>query len=283
MRGRGGWCHQLNGLFHWLLVELGFDASIVNCNGFRKDEGEWGRDYDHMGIVVRGLPGEDEDRRFFVDVGWGEAVQPFDPIPMVEDAVVNQACGSYFLARSGDHWILKRKPGGANDDDISKWNAVHRFTEKPHDLADFQETAGVYARGEDAVFLSTVVLAVRKTDGGSGGKFFAGDSYRRYENLAGEKATKDKVEGLTNLAAADVLNEEFGLDVYDTLVEAYLKRIGLSSEEVKAKDLAALTALQNAHQTAVPFENMDVVMLGKQPILKTYACQMFRESNLTST
>lgn len=26
---RGGFCYELNGLFHWLLTELGFDADLV--------------------------------------------------------------------------------------------------------------------------------------------------------------------------------------------------------------------------------------------------------------
>ena len=26
---RGGWCHELNGLFSWLLCQLGFDVQVV--------------------------------------------------------------------------------------------------------------------------------------------------------------------------------------------------------------------------------------------------------------
>lgn len=53
-------------------------------------------------------------------------------------------------------------------------------------------------------------------------------------------------------------------------VEAYLARIGLSSSEAKTNDLATLRRLQNAHQAAVPFENVDVVLLGETPVLTVY-------------
>ena len=33
-RWRGGWCHELNGLFSWLLTTLGFDVKIVSANYF---------------------------------------------------------------------------------------------------------------------------------------------------------------------------------------------------------------------------------------------------------
>ena len=35
-RNRGGWCFELNGLFGWLLKEIGFDVSIPDFIGFRR-------------------------------------------------------------------------------------------------------------------------------------------------------------------------------------------------------------------------------------------------------
>ena len=71
VRGRGGWCHELNGLFCWALREVGFDARMCQANAWSFNEVLM-PDFDHMVIVVD-LGKEEEGKKYLADVGWGES------------------------------------------------------------------------------------------------------------------------------------------------------------------------------------------------------------------
>ena len=61
----GGWCFQLNGLFHWLLTELGFKV-VMTGSSTRTDEGEWKNAKNHM-VLIALIDG----KNYLVDVGFG--------------------------------------------------------------------------------------------------------------------------------------------------------------------------------------------------------------------
>jgi N-hydroxyarylamine O-acetyltransferase len=56
VRRRGGFCYELNGLFAWLLRQIGFDVTYLNARVFNR-EGRLGIDFDHLALLVR-VPGE---------------------------------------------------------------------------------------------------------------------------------------------------------------------------------------------------------------------------------
>ena len=71
-RRRGGWCFELNGLFAWLLAELGFEVTLL---GSRVDGSQGaGSELAHLLLRV------DLDQAYIVDVGFGEGA--FDPLPL---------------------------------------------------------------------------------------------------------------------------------------------------------------------------------------------------------
>ena len=80
-RRRGGWCFELNGLFAWLLAELGFEVTPL---GSRVDGSQGaGDDLAHLLLQV------DLDQPYVVDVGFGEG--SFDPLPLaaLPDGVIS--------------------------------------------------------------------------------------------------------------------------------------------------------------------------------------------------
>jgi N-hydroxyarylamine O-acetyltransferase len=84
-RGRGGWCFELNGLFAWLLEELGFGVTLL---GSRVDGSvSGGSDLAHLLLRV------DLDQPYIVDVGFGEG--SFDPLPLdaLPDGVIGHLDG----------------------------------------------------------------------------------------------------------------------------------------------------------------------------------------------
>src|SRR6266508_6966293 len=66
---RGGFCYELNGLFAWLLKEIGFQVTYLNARVFNR-EGELGIDFDHLALLVN-IP--NEPTRWLADVGFGDS------------------------------------------------------------------------------------------------------------------------------------------------------------------------------------------------------------------
>lgn len=71
---RGGYCYELNGLFHSLLLKLGYDAHLVSATVLRQT-GEWAKPDTHAAILVH------LDLSYLVDVGFGAAT-PRVPVPI---------------------------------------------------------------------------------------------------------------------------------------------------------------------------------------------------------
>ena len=53
---RGGFCYELNGLFAWLLKQIGFDVTYLNARVYNR-EGKLGIDFDHLALLVE-VPNE---------------------------------------------------------------------------------------------------------------------------------------------------------------------------------------------------------------------------------
>ena len=63
---RGGFCYELNSLFNFLLINLGFKSRIVSARIF-DDSGNLGPEYDHMSLLV-----EIDKKKYLADVGFGD-------------------------------------------------------------------------------------------------------------------------------------------------------------------------------------------------------------------
>src|SRR3972149_5708622 len=65
---RGGFCYELNGLFAWLLKQIGYEVTYLNARVYKED-GSLGIDFDHLALIVR-APSMPE--RWLADVGFGD-------------------------------------------------------------------------------------------------------------------------------------------------------------------------------------------------------------------
>ncbi len=73
---RGGFCYELNGLFAWLLKQIGFDVTYLNARDYHEADDTFGIDFDHLVLMVC-VP--NQSARWLVDVGWGDTfTQPLD-------------------------------------------------------------------------------------------------------------------------------------------------------------------------------------------------------------
>ena len=82
---RGGWCCELNGLFAWLLRQIGFEVKLVSCSHYNVEKDVYDETFDHMAIVVNL-----EEADYLVDVGYGFANQQIQPIQICTDKVYEE-------------------------------------------------------------------------------------------------------------------------------------------------------------------------------------------------
>ena len=64
-RRRGGFCYELNGLFAWLLAELGFQVALLSARVV--SSGRLSPEFDHLLVLV------EREGRWIADVGFGDS------------------------------------------------------------------------------------------------------------------------------------------------------------------------------------------------------------------
>jgi N-hydroxyarylamine O-acetyltransferase len=97
---RGGFCYELNGLFAWLLQQIGFDVTYLNARVYNR-EGKPGIDFDHLALLVK-IP--DQASRWLVDVGFGDSFT--EPLNFEERDEQPQGFRSYRLEQALEGTIV---------------------------------------------------------------------------------------------------------------------------------------------------------------------------------
>jgi N-hydroxyarylamine O-acetyltransferase len=129
---RGGFCYELNGMFAWLLTQLGYDVTYLNARVFNR-QGELGIHFDHLALLVC-VPGE--SRRWLVDVGFGDSFN--EPLNFEERGEQVQGLRAYRLEEMPDGYITWQK----NYD--GSWERQYFFDLQPHTFPGEYETACLY-------------------------------------------------------------------------------------------------------------------------------------------
>ena len=101
LRKRGGFCYELNGLFHMLLLEIGFDAKIISARVHNK-ENNYSAEYDHLAILVK--IGEKE---YLSDVGFGEFA--FEPLELALDKIQHDQRGDFIIEKHEENYYKVSK------------------------------------------------------------------------------------------------------------------------------------------------------------------------------
>ena len=200
---RGGWCHELNGLFSWLLRTLGFEVKIVSASYFDPETQNFWGEFDHMCLIVR-LDGEN----YLTDVGFGNIGQPYDPVRMTDGGLSQQAGGEYRLTSSGHYWLLQQKTRNVvghhrtlmDKVDIQQsWRTLFRYDLVSRDLVDFQPRCDEYQTNRD-IFLASIPVVIIKSDEG-----------RMVNTLTGRRFTSVRFQGETDVRTnqCSLANEEY--------------------------------------------------------------------------
>ena len=174
---RGGFCYELNGLFAWLLRELGFRVTMLSA-GVAREAGGFGPEFDHLTLRI------ELDEPFLADVGFGECFR--DPIPLLPGGN-----NGYRLQEESGRWTLFR--GDAPQ---------YRFTLQAHALADFAGMCTYHQTSPESSFTCERITTLATP---SGRITLSGNRLIRTE---GDMRI---VEVLEDEACREILEREFGI------------------------------------------------------------------------
>jgi N-hydroxyarylamine O-acetyltransferase len=196
-RHRGGYCYESNGLFAWVLGELGYRVSLLSARVVESD-GRPGADFEHLRLSV-----EASGRLWLADVGNGSGLT--DPVPHRPGTyrVGGRRC---VVVRSGLWWRTELEHG--NGELRFDWT----WTTTPRRLADFTERHLYQQRSPESHFVQHR-MCVLLTDHG---RVTLIDGVLS-ERIAGHHTQRR----LSAAEEAVALRERFGLNV-DLDIEPHL-------------------------------------------------------------
>lgn len=148
---RGGYCYELNGLFHELLKALGFTVCMLSAR-VRREDGGFGPDFDHMLLKVT------LDDPWLADVGFGESF--VDPLPQLPGATQVDDGGLFGGAIEDGIWELFKQD---NDGRVP----LYRFSDVPRRLADFEDMNQYQQTSPESGFTRRRVCSKATPDGRS--------------------------------------------------------------------------------------------------------------------
>jgi N-hydroxyarylamine O-acetyltransferase len=187
-RNRGGFCFELNGLFGWLLAELGFDVTRVAARMVSDLE----LPANHHPLLVT------LDRTYVVDVGMG-APMLREPVPLGGSVGPDEAGVSWRVAgsdRPDADYRLRYREG---DD----WEDRYVFDETPRDLRYFAATCDYLQSAPESGFTGDPVVVRPTPDGHAKLKPTAFSRTRGGET---------EVRSVDEAEYRRLLREEFGID-----------------------------------------------------------------------
>ncbi len=147
---RGGFCYELNGLFHWLLTQLGYKVDMLSARVYNHSKKELGPEFDHMTLLVH------LDQDYLVDVGFGDSFRCPIPFP---DGRTKDVSGEYKLFhRKDENYELKK----LHDND---WLTEYKFTSVPRDFLDYAAMCNYQQDASSSTFRNRNVCTLATMNG----------------------------------------------------------------------------------------------------------------------
>lgn len=121
---RGGFCHELNGLFFLLLKNLGFEVKRISAQVFGSNE-TFGKPYDHTAIIAKVDKAE-----WLCDVGFGKFT--FEPLKFNLDEVQTDGYNFFKITKLNHrfHIVMIQEENG-------NWKYGYKFTKKHREVSEY--------------------------------------------------------------------------------------------------------------------------------------------------
>lgn len=154
VRRRGGFCYELNGIFAWLLKNVGFEVTYLNGRVYNH-EGKRGRDFDHLTILVK-IPAEEQ--YWLADVGFGDSF--FEPLRFGFNGEQAQGVHAYRIEPVGNGFDLFKR------DFNDGWKRQYYFDLQPRRFpADYEESCLYHQTSPKSSFTRERVISLATPDG----------------------------------------------------------------------------------------------------------------------
>ncbi|XP_029385151.1 arylamine N-acetyltransferase, pineal gland isozyme NAT-10-like [Echeneis naucrates] len=142
---RGGFCFENNGLFSWLLSQLGFQVTLISGQVRNAITGRYGPPSDHLILMVTV-----QGRRWLADVGFG-APGFWTPLSLESSSPQEQGHRVYRFRKEQDLYFLEwqnEENRGADGD----WAEIYKFTLTPRKMEDFSEMCWYHQSSPCSIF-----------------------------------------------------------------------------------------------------------------------------------
>ncbi len=150
-RKQGGFCFELNGIFGWLLRQLGYEVTDCFARYLRGESSIPMRRHRVLKVVAT-------DGVYLADVGIGE-ICPREPLKLEEGTVQEQLGESYRFDRDPFlGWVLSDLHHGA-------WRQFYSFTEEPQLPIDFAAACFWCEKHPDSPFIPQEMFSLKTAEG----------------------------------------------------------------------------------------------------------------------
>ena len=147
-RRRGGFCYELNGLFCWLLEQIGFEVVMVSARVY--DGAQPGAEFNHLVLLV------EMEQTFVADVGFGDSF--LEPLRLDAGEESLQNDGSYRLTGPDSERVLERRRE-------SDWQPLYVFSSIPRRLAEFSAMCRYHQTSPQSTFTTKTICSMATPDG----------------------------------------------------------------------------------------------------------------------
>ncbi|MCI5083730.1 MAG: arylamine N-acetyltransferase [Saprospiraceae bacterium] len=153
---RGGFCYELNGLFYFLLKELGFEVKRISAMTYNEQHG-YRYEYDHLALLV-----QTEGQEWLTDVGFGRF--SLVPLSLNTNQVQTDGRQQYLLrpyeAKDGYTEVLSKKIGAEED-----WKPCYIFTKVERMVEEFADMCHYHQTNPESHFLKGPMCTRATEDG----------------------------------------------------------------------------------------------------------------------
>lgn len=148
---RGGYCYELNFLFHSFLTSIGFKSSLISARIF--DDGSYGPEFDHMSIVVS------LQDLWLVDVGYGDLF--IEPIKIYPRIIQNDRFKKYKIENIDNVNFLLLE----SLKDMTDFQSRYMFDLKSREIGDFEEQNHIKQFSSESYFVKNRICTLATKDG----------------------------------------------------------------------------------------------------------------------
>ncbi|KPP61806.1 arylamine N-acetyltransferase, pineal gland isozyme NAT-3-like [Scleropages formosus] len=206
LQHRGGFCFENNGLFSWLLTQLGFRVTLLSAQVRNAITRLYGPPFDHLVVMVT-LEGE----RWLCDVGFGASFEL--PVSLETAEPQSQENGTFRIRHEGETMFLETEMRdevqGEGKSRSDGWMEMYKFTLQPRQLEDFTAMCIYHQTSPSSIFYCKSLCSLLLP---SGRVTYMGYklTFTSLPSVPGGRTTKT-VRELSGNEIPDLLMEIFGI------------------------------------------------------------------------